>query len=577
MKKFLINVLASAAGGLLLFFGAITFFGALSEVETVKDRPESFILVIDASVVSSEAGASPSFASILNNTYEASIPFRKILAAIDSASQDQSVAALLLDEIPVFHGRAAKHEFHKALMKFKEKSEKKIYAYSERIDLSNYHILSACDEIYAAPLENFYMLGDSVTVSFYAKALQNIGIEVQTTRVGKYKSGIEPYLLEEASLENATQISELMFDFQEVAFQDIASTRRMSVEDLNSSTSDLGIISLKEAKDLGYIDDIFYRDQLIDYMSSLVPCKKEVDNFAQVHFNTYISSLDEELVLDAPVVVVYAEGEIVDGHASDGIAGDTFSELLRDLRLSHDSLKALVLRVDSPGGSAFASEQILREINLIKDKGVKIIVSMANVAASGGYWIASSSDQIFVQPNTVTGSIGVYGLLPNYEKFAEKVGINNQTFTLGGYRDIFSLAHSKNPEELLLVQKSVDQIYESFLERVSFGRNLSLEHVEEIAQGRVWSGKEALDLGLVDKIGGLNDAVEYALKVIDMPGGGVEYLEPVLDEFEQLLVEFANNDSAPIVVLPKWLPLKSFSLPSSFSSGVIARLPFSIR
>jgi protease-4 len=577
MKRFLTSVLATIVGGFVLIFLGISFLTALgvSAEDAAYDLPDEYVLVLDSSLISDEQGSVPDIPSLITGNYQETVALRRLLEAIDYAADDDEVKAILMDGSMQISGSAQRHQVHKALLAFRE-SGKKIYAFSDGYDMNAYHLASVADEIFMPPMADFYMLGIAAELSFYAEALENIGVEFQVTKVGKYKSAVEPFILSEASTENMLQIEMLLEDIQLDLLQDIAPGGRATVDELQAAIDNVGVFTINEAIAAGFVDEVMYRDQLIVRMTELFGLNEDEDSFIQVGINSYLNAFDFNDDVNANIAVIYADGEIVDGYSMDGIGGDGLSEQLRAVR-AEETIEAVVLRVNSPGGSAYASEQILREVELLRESGKKVVVSMGAVAASGGYWISSRADAIVAQANTITGSIGVFGMFPNYKKLADKVGINHQTVQTGKYADVFTLTRGKTAEELALIQKAVDKIYDDFLDRVSSGRELDRDAVHEMAQGRVWSGSRALELGLVDKLGGLDDAIDLAAELAEIDVVLVSYREPELNEFDEILAGLLSGDDYPIVKTPAVIAQLLNRIPVSLiTPGVKARLPFDL-
>ena len=579
MKRFLINVVATMVGGFLLFFfGSAMIVGAF-EAASSEDGSiylDEYVLVLDSGVATSETGSVPDPIAALQGNYQSSVALRKLLEAIEFAATDAEVLAILIDGSMQISGRAQRHQVHSALLEFKE-SGKKIYAFSDSYDMQSYHLASLADEIYMPPMGDFYMMGMSAELNFYAEALEKIGIEFQVTKVGKYKSAVEPYILREASAENKSQIESLLEGMQLELLNDIALGERASVDRLQEIIDTVGMFSADEAIAEGLVTKSMYRDQLIDYMVGEFGLNESEDSFIQVGGNAYLGAFDFSDDDNGNIAIVYADGEIVDGWSTDSIGGDSLSEELRALR-REDEIQAVVLRVNSPGGSAYASEQILREVELLRESGKTVVVSMGAVAASGGYWIASRADAIVAQASTITGSIGVFGMFPNYQQLREKIGVNVQPVKTGKYADVFGLSRSKSADELALFQKSVDRVYEDFLDRVTSGRGLERDAVHEIAQGRVWTGAQALELGLVDVLGGLDTAIALAAELAGIEDIAVSYREPVLDDFDMMLAELLAAEDYPVVKVPSAISELIYSMPPSlFEPGIKARLPFDVR
>ncbi len=579
MKRFLINVVATMVGGFLLFFFGSAMIAGAFEAASLEDGSiylDEYVLVLDSGVATSETGSVPDPIAALQGNYQSSVALRKLLEAIEFAATDEEVLAILIDGSMQISGRAQRHQVHSALLEFKE-SGKKIYAFSDSYDMQSYHLASLADEIYMPPMGDFYMMGMSAELNFYAEALEKIGIEFQVTKVGKYKSAVEPYILREASAENKSQIESLLEGMQLELLNDIALGERASVDRLQEIIDTVGMFSADEAIAEGLVTKSMYRDQLIDYMVGEFGLNESEDSFIQVGGNAYLGAFDFSDDDNGNIAIVYADGEIVDGWSTDSIGGDSLSEELRALR-REDEIQAVVLRVNSPGGSAYASEQILREVELLRESGKTVVVSMGAVAASGGYWIASRADAIVAQASTITGSIGVFGMFPNYQQLREKIGVNVQPVKTGKYADVFGLSRSKSADELALFQKSVDRVYEDFLDRVTSGRGLERDAVHEIAQGRVWTGAQALELGLVDVLGGLDTAIALAAELAGIEDIAVSYREPVLDDFDMMLAELLAAEDYPVVKVPSAISELIYSMPPSlFEPGIKARLPFDVR
>ena len=579
MKRFLINVAATMVGGFLLFFfGAAIIAGALesASLEDGSVSLDEYVLVLDSGVATSETGSVPALLAVLQGNSQSSVALRKLLEAIEFAAEDDEVLAILIDGSMQIPGLAQRHQVHSALLEFKQ-SGKKIYAFSDEYDMQSYHLASIADEIYLSPMGELSMMGMSAELNFYAEALEKIGVEFQVTKVGKYKSAVEPYILREASVENQKQMESLLEGMQLEVLNDIALGERASVGRLQEIIGNVGLLNTDEAIAEGLVTKSMYRDQLIDYMVGEFGLNESEDSFIQVGGYAYLGALDFSDDDNSNIAIVYADGEIVDGWSTDSIGGDSLSEELRALR-REDEIQAVVLRVNSPGGSAYASEQILREVELLRESGKTVVVSMGAVAASGGYWIASRADAIVAQASTITGSIGVFGMFPNYQQLREKIGVNVQLVKTGKYADGFGLSRSKSADELALFQKFVDRVYEDFLDRVTSGRGLERDAVHEIAQGRVWTGAQALELGLVDVLGGLDTAIALAAELAGIEDIAVSYREPVLDDFDTMLAESLAAENYPIVKVPSVISELIASMPPSFfESGIKARLPFDVR
>ncbi|HEY5078667.1 MAG TPA: signal peptide peptidase SppA, partial [Opitutaceae bacterium] len=349
---------------------------------------------------------------------------------------------------------------------------------------------------------------------FYAGAFEKYGIGVQVTRVGKFKSYVEPYTRTDMSPENREQIQKLLDDVWGSLISDIGRSRGVSTDSIQAVVDSEGLIKPSAALKAGLVDRVAYRDEIIDKLKKETGVTSPTDSFKQISLAAYAKTsvrTPSTTGGSGRIGLVYAEGDIVDGEGEAGeVGGARFARELRRLR-EDPSVKAIVLRVNSPGGSATAAETIQRELRLAR-KVKPVIVSMGSYAASGGYWISAFSDRIFAEPTTITGSIGVFGIQFDVQKLANDHGFTFDSVKTGKFADSITISRPKTDEELAVFQRMVDWIYGQFVAKVAEGRKLKPAFVEEIAQGRVWSGTEAKKLGLVDEIGSLDDAIAYAGK-----------------------------------------------------------------
>jgi protease-4 len=515
--------------------------------------PESCVLVIDDTVFATEGGSFGDLGALVGRGEYPSVPLRRVVDAIDHAAEDGRIDAILLLNSASLGGRAAAREVQQALMRFRA-TDKKIIAYAPDYDMRSYYLASVADDIFMPPLGVFDMKGFAAEMMFYAGAMEKLGVEMQVTRVGKYKSAVEPFILPQASEANLDQIDQLLTSVQRSWTTDVGEARNIEADELQKMIGEGGIYSAQQAFDQGLINHLGYYDQMIHHLIKLVDTDEHnTDTFAQVGLNRYM----EETYDDSEghshhtrIAVIYAEGEIYDGYDDVNIGGDSLGLELRQVRLDPE-IDAVVLRVNSPGGSATASEVILREMQLLREAEKPVIVSMGDVAASGGYWISCHADKIVAQPNTITGSIGVFGMFPNIKKLMDEVGVHVDTIATGPFATWMSLYHQKTPEELAVMQTYVDVIYEGFLDRVAGGRGLDREAVHEIAQGRVWSGTAALELGLVDRLGGLQDAITLAADACNAAHYFVDYHEAEADSFEAFTAQLLSHEQEPVAQLPR--------------------------
>ena len=527
-------------------------------------------LVVDMSVNIADtpppSESAQAFGRLFGGGDDHTVSLRAMLRAIDAAGKDPLIAGIFLhgsfEPSGYGSGFAALREVREALVSFKETSHKPVAAYLVSPSTRDYYLTSVADTIYLNPFGEMQLQGLATEPTFYADAFKKYGIDVQVTRVGKYKSFVEPYVRDNMSPENREQTQKLLDDLWSEIKSGIAQGRKLTPEQVQALTDKEGLINATDAREGKLVDDLAYLPDVIDKLrhqagSTTTPDKS--NTFKQVDVSSYIrqkftapAAADSKLAAmmsdgSPKLAVVYAEGDIVDGStdATGYIGGDRFARELRRLR-EDGSVRAILLRVNSPGGSALASEVIQRELVLARQAGKPVVVSMGTVAASGGYWITTAADRVFAEPNTITGSIGVFGLLPSVQGLANSYGVTFDGVKTGKYADLFTISRPKTPEELNVVQGLVDHIYGEFIDRVATARKLPKEQVQEIAQGRVWSGEEAIKIGLVDEIGGLQKALAYTKTKAGLPTDAkiVEY--PAQRELTEELTDLFSGERRPV-------------------------------
>lgn len=528
MNNFFKQTCASLIGSLLglIIFSGVGSLGLLFIIiaATAKDTSpqvkDKSMLVFDLSmkITDSQPSSSNFLQKTLTGVDEEQITLRKVIETLEKAQRDPRIVGIYIDATKSGTasslGYASLKEIRQALDKFRA-SGKKIIAYSTDWNEREYYLSSVADKIVLNPVGMMEINGLSSQPIFLTGALEKYGIGVQVVRVGKFKGAVEPFLLDKLSPENRQQTQKLLDDVWGEWRTSVGKSRKIQPEKLQAIANNQAILESTAAKANGLVDQIAYQDEVFADLKNLTASDEDDKNFRQINMTDYVEvpgkSMGVERNSENKIAVVYAEGEIVDGKGEDGqIGGDRFAQIFRKIRQDED-VKSVVLRINSPGGSATASEIIQREIKLTRE--VKpVIISMGDVAASGGYWIASDSNRIFAEKNTITGSIGVFGILFNGEKLANNNGITWDTVKTAQFADTQTAARPKSPQELALYQRSVNRIYNMFINKVAEGRKLPQQKVAEIAQGRVWSGVAAKQIGLVDDIGGLNVAIEYAAK-----------------------------------------------------------------
>ena len=523
IKQTFASIIGTIAGLLILLTlggGGLVFIllSSLSSSEEPKIQDKS-ILVFDLSTQIRDSQTISSVQQILAGEAQNNIALRQVLQSIDAAAEDKRIVGLFLDGSKGAgdNGYATMAEVRQALDKFRA-TGKQIIAYDVDWSEKEYYLASVADKILLNPMGMIEFNGFSSRQVFLKEALDKYGIGVQVVRVGDYKSAVEPFIRQNFSPENRQQTEALLTDLWQKFLVTVGTSRQLSAQELQQIANEQGFIESEEAKKIGLIDEVAYLDNVTTQLQKLT----EQSNSAQssvrtIDLKTYIkeSGALKNNVSRNKIAVVYAEGSIVGGKGNiEQIGSDRFVQEFAKLR-EDKTIKGIVVRVNSPGGSATASEIILREILLTK-KEKPVVVSMGNVAASGGYWISAGADQIFAEENTITGSIGVFGLLPNFQELGNNHGISWDVVKTGEFSDIDSPYRPKSDQELAIYQKAVAQVYRLFLNKVSEYRNLPAQKVQEIAQGKVWSGKEAVKIGLVDQIGGLESAIAYVAEQAEL-------------------------------------------------------------
>ncbi len=609
MRNFFKQTFASLLGtvlGLFIFFGISTtgilllLFAVSSSRDTTPQVTDKSVVVFDLSmnITDRAPGSGELLQRALSGAEAPRMTLRSVLDTLEKARLDPRIVGIYLDARGTTRsgntGFASLTEIRQALEKFRE-SGKKVVAYGVGLNERDYYLSSVADTIILNPIGLMEVKGLSSQPMFLAGALEKFGLGVQVVRVGKFKGGIEPFILNELSPENRQQIQKLLDDVWGDWRTTVGSNRKITPQKLQAIADTQAILTATEAKASGLIDQVAYMDEVVTDLKKLTASKETDRTFRQINLRNYAQVSGKNLGVERnsqnKIAVVYAEGEIVDGNGEDEqVGGDRFARILSRIR-QDDAVKAVVLRINTPGGSATASEVMQREVQLTRE--VKpVVVSMGDVAASGGYWIASDSSRIFAESTTITGSIGVFGVLFNGQKLANDNGITWDTVKTARYADHPTVTRPKSPQELEIYQRSVNRIYSLFLDKVVQGRKLPEEKVAEIAQGRVWSGIAAKEIGLVDEIGGLNAAIAYAAQeakldndwqlqeyprvssleerffgravqeittILEMAGVSVQPTNPLIAEFQKLQQEM--------------LILQKMNDPY----GIYTRLPFNFR
>jgi protease-4 len=593
MRPFWRNFWASSlamfiTGTLLILVFVIILFTVLGSVFDAKpfSYEENSVLLIEFEDPISEK----SYSSLNTSSFsvDQGMGIREIKIALEAAKEDDKIKGILLNIENMPAGMASTEEIRNALADFKS-SKKFIIAYSENYSQKGYYLSSVADEVYLYPEGMVEFRGLGAELMFFKGMIDKLGVDVQIIRGSnnKFKSAVEPFMLEEISNANREQTMTYISAMWSHMLKGIAESRKLTVAELNTMADSVYVRNGKTSKQYKLVDDLIYEDQLTEILQGKlgIGSTEEVEmvNFKKyVRFQTKIH--DNAIEKDSEnIAVIYAVGSIESGKGNDNTMGsETIAKAIREARLDKN-IKAIVLRVNSPGGSALASDVMWREVMLAK-KAKPFIVSMGDVAASGGYYIACAADRIFAQPNTITGSIGVFGVIPNFgPMLKDKIGVTTSRVETNEHA-LITLTQALTEDERLIIQQGVDEIYLDFITKVSQGRGkLSVGEVDSIGQGRVWSGTDALKIGLVDELGGIDAAIRYAAEMAKIKTENVVIkVSPKSDDkFAEIMEAFGgddedDNDNEESLLRIKMLEMVAIVERISSMKGVQARIPYEI-
>ncbi len=547
MLKFLKYLFASFLGcmiALVMMLFIVT--GILAGIASFGSKPvtveNNSVLLMELNTPISERapeGTIPNFDYMTMQPRETA-GLNKILASIKHAKTDDKIKGIYLKLTSIPAGIATVEEIRNALADFKE-SGKFVIAYSDSYTQKSYYLATVADKVYLNPLGDLPFTGMSSRIMFYKKALEKLDIEAQIIRHGKFKSAVEPFMLEAMSKENREQTSTYVGSIWGKLLSVIAKSRNLTEDQLNTWIDALEIYDAKSASDKGLVDGLKYQDEILDELTEKAGAES-AEKLATITISKYERSSDKEIKkpADKKIAIIYAEGDIMTGEGNSDVMSETVSKAIRTARRD-SSIKAIVFRINSGGGSALASDIISREIQLASD--VKpVIASFGDVAASGGYYIATQADVIVADPTTITGSIGVFGVIPNFKGLLNnKLGISQDVVRTNKYSDFPNPVRPLSADETALLQKSVESVYDTFITLVAKGRNMSKEAVDEIGQGRVWSATDAKRLGLVDEFGGVTDAVRIAAEKAGLAEYEITELPKQTSTFEALLESLSEE------------------------------------
>ena len=553
MKDFLKIMAASALGfiiaqivisiiAMFIFFGVMgSFIGSISSDKFNLENNSVLNLRLSGTIVERTAEPDP-FTSLLGSEYQTSMGLNDIVSAIRKAKNNDNIKGIYLDSRIFSASMATLAEIRGELESFKE-SDKFIVAYADTYTQGGYYLASVADKVVINPQGMLDLHGLSSTPIFFKDALDKLGIEMQIFKVGTYKSAVEPFIQNEMSEENREQITSYLNDLWSFLRTDLAESRSLTTADIDILANTPTIMQPTDfLLSANLVDTILYETDMKNYLRSLLDIDEDnkipsatVANMKSVRSK----SIDKT---SNTIAILYAQGNIVSGSGSTNIQDKFFVNEIERLR-KDDDIKAVVFRINSGGGSAYASEQIWKAITNLKEEK-PVIVSMGDMAASGGYYIAANAHKIVAQPTTLTGSIGIFGMIPNFEETTNKLGIHTDAVKTNEFADFGNLTRPLNANEQQVMQNYVETGYDLFLTRCAEGRNIPIETLSQYAEGRVWTGNQAKEIGLVDELGGIEKAIEIAADMANLGKSYVVFEYPTLRSPLQELIDPAKDELA---------------------------------
>ena len=526
LKKFLLNSLSSFVGTwiALVLFGIVAVIvgisiaaGSIGSDSKVSGVSKNSVLVIDldGNIIESETPSSLNYTSLLNGDFEKPQTLNVIVEALKEGAENKNIKALYIKCGAAVASPATFNAIRDAVAVFK-KSGKKVYAYGDAYTLGTYYVASAADKVYLNPYGEMMIQGMGSSSIFFKGLMDKLGIEFQVVKVGTYKSAVEPYISNHFSEPAKAQLDTLFNTMWGYMKDGICVDRKKLTSAKIDSLVNNGLMlsSADFAVKAGFADEAVYERTMDERIAKFIDVDKKKLNYVDPMTLLGQTPWTQAYTSKNRIAVLYATGEIVDG-ASTGINYQKLVPVITELA-EDDNVKGMVLRVNSPGGSAFGSDQIGEALDYFMKKGKPLAVSMGDYAASGGYWISCGSDIIFADPLTITGSIGIFGLIPNAKGLIEKVGINVETVATNPAAEFPMLYKPMDDKQLAIMQKYVEDGYDRFISRVAKGRKMTKDQVKKIAEGRVWNAMKAKEIGLVDSLGGLGKAIEWTAKKADV-------------------------------------------------------------
>lgn len=578
MKSFFAGFFGTIAAIVLVFIVLIIIvFAAIPDEKTVDVKTNSVLKLTLNGEIPERSSKNP-FEGFEVDGQSGATGLKEILECIEKAKNDENIKGIYLELSGISAGFATVEEIRNALLDFRS-SKKFIISYGEIYTQKAYYLATAADKIYLNPNGIIEFKGLSAQIMFYKGLFDKLEAEVQVFKHGKFKSAVEPFIFDKMSDANREQVNTYIGSLWNHVLDGIEQTRGIPVADLNKYADNMSIQNPAACMTYKFADDTLYHDQVLDVIREKIKIgkKDEINFIALKKYAKVPAKKTIDIKQKNKIAVIYCKGSIESGEGDENTIGsEGISKAIKEARLD-SNVKAIVLRVNSPGGSALASDVIWREVVLAQQEK-PVIVSMGDVAASGGYYISCAADYIFAQPNTITGSIGVFGLLPNLQNFYKnKLGITFDTANTNRHSDIGTLNRPVTEEERVVIQKGVEIIYQQFIKRVADGRKKTTAEIDSIGQGRVWSGSDALQIGLVDQLGGIKDAIKYAVEKAKLKEYKLIYLPKQKEPLEEFMKKLNGEESAALAIKKElgeqYIYYKQLQEIFKFK-GVQARLPF---
>ena len=582
--NFLRNLLAAILGTMIalgiIFFMFMVFISLLNVEEVITVKSNSVLELRTPEPIKDYTGMSDTdpFAGLFSSEQG----LDEILHAIEVAKEDNKIKGISINSNYIMAGIAQVQALRRALDDFKD-SGKFIYAYGDFYAQKDYYLASIADSVFINPVGIMDFKGLSAEVLYYKDLQEKTGVKMEVVRHGKYKSAVEPFLDNEMSEENRTQISELINSVWISLIDEISTSRGISTSDINTIADTLGARNPEYAVRSGLIDGILYYDQFEERLKEASGTDLD-DDQNYISLTDYITVSNGKKLRrgDDKIAVIYAQGEILYGEGDQNYIGQGMIVRAIKKAKESDNVKAIVFRVNSPGGNALTADIIWRELMLAKEEK-PLVISLGNVAASGGYYLAVAGDKIIGEPTSITGSIGVFGTIPNIKGLADNIGINAEQVGTNKNSVDYSVFEPMSDDFRSQIEEGIENTYNVFLDRVAQGRNMSTQEVDELAQGRVWSGVDALERGLIDQLGGLDDAIEEAAILAELDEYGIRKYPRYKSNFERFMEDMGGASSeVSEAILEKEVGTETYDIIKELRTalkqkGIQARMPFTIK